>query len=60
VAQPFGSLWKMLHFCIATEGELKMYHRYEASVGDRICELQCVLKTILVYGVIVGIALSSF
>jgi hypothetical protein len=37
-----------------------MYHRYEASVGDRICELQCVLKTILVYGVIVGIALSSF
>jgi hypothetical protein len=41
----FGSLWRALHFCIATEGEPKMDHRYEASVGGWIGELQCTFST---------------
>jgi hypothetical protein len=45
MVQSFGSLREMLHFCITTEGEPKMDHGHETSVGYRIDELQCIFKT---------------
>jgi hypothetical protein len=44
-AWTFGSLLKILHFCITREGEPKIDHTYEASVRKGICQLQCVFKT---------------
>jgi hypothetical protein len=46
-AETFGSLQKMLHFCIASrvKGNQKIDHVYEASVGERISKLQCVFRT---------------